>query len=647
MNQEEPQSPGSGPSPIEDGSSLGYGQGLDYQYLSNTQSFKFRLPPREKRLRELRARRLQRQQGSQSSGGRIRKVAASASMSVGQAALILSGSIVASRFLGLLRSSLFTGVIGANAFSDAFQQASLIPDLIFNIVAGGALASAFIPIFNMYMVRRDEKTAWHVASSAINLAIVCMVLLAIIGFIFARQIVFLYGYTDSANQIDLVVLLTRIMFLQSIIMGSGVVVTSVLNTRQHFLLPAIGSVLYPLGAIAGLFPGLMMNLLGHSDKTLAIACASWGVVLGAVFMVGIQLPGLAKVGMQYHFSLDWRHPGIGQIVRLMLPRMLNALVLNFSSAIDFMLIGLLVIVAGSDGLVTQYRLAFTIMSIPLSGVISLATAAFPRMSEYAAQGRITDLRNIVQESLHSILFIAIPSGIGLICLSLPIVQVLYERNTFTLSQAQATTLPLICFAIGLPGLAMAEILTRSFYALRQSKLPVFVSVGQFIFKIALSIVLLNPAVWCVQIGLGSLTPSALSQPLLAGAWGLGSLALATSIAVLLEAAVLLWLLRLQIVSLGLRTLLSFVVRVLLASILMSLGIVITYRLLNMVVTTESSNGSMSLSIVGSGMVLLKLLITVGIGSWIYLRAARFLKILSVKELGPVNRLLIRLHLAWI
>ena len=125
------------------------------------------------------------------------------------------------------------------------------------------------------------------------------------------------------------------MLLQSIALGAGVIVTAVLNARQDFRLPAIGTVVYNVGLILGLIPGFYLAFRGQRNDTLAVYAATWGVVLGALFQVGVQIPGLRKVGMQYDFkSFDWRHPGVIQIGRQMVPRIVNAAMLYLSTFVD-------------------------------------------------------------------------------------------------------------------------------------------------------------------------------------------------------------------------------------------------------------------------------------------------------------------------
>src|SRR6266702_1389239 len=416
---------------------------------------------------------------------------------IGQASMILMGSFIASRVLGLLRTSMFAFVFGPTQISDAYVQAFLIPDTIFNIVAGGALSSAFIPVFIKYMVEeKDEKTAWHIASSALNLAIVIMVALALIVIIFAHQIVPLYNPGATPFEINLIVSLTRIMLLQAIVLGAGVIVTSVLQARQNFLLFAIGTVLYNVGLIIGLLPGIYLAYHGRTNDIFAVYAATFGVVLGAILQVGIQVSGVLRIGHQ------------------MLPRIFNAAMLSATIFVDRYLLSFLSAVVTSGivaGLITEYYQAFTILMLPL-GIfgMSVSTAAFPTIADYVARNRMDRVRSIIMETLRGILFMSIPSSIGLIVLSLPIIQVLLEHGRYNLAGAQNAAVALAFFAVGLTGLAAVEILTRAFYALSDSKTPAMISIAQFILKIALSLILINAAVWGVQ-------------------WGLAGLALSTSI----------------------------------------------------------------------------------------------------------------------
>jgi putative peptidoglycan lipid II flippase len=553
---------------------------------------------------------------------------------IGRATLILTGSFLASRILGLLRTSLFAAVFGASATSDAFLQAFLVPDLIFNIIAGGALSSAFIPVFTQYTVgEHDEKTAWHITSSLLNIIVAILSGFALLAFIFAPWIVPLYnpGLSKSNPQeLNLIISLSRIMLLQSIILGGGVIINSVLFAKQNFLLPAIGTVLYNVGLIAGLIPGLLLSL-HRTPATLTTAAylATIGVVLGAALQVGVQIPGVIKAGMRYTFIFDWRHPAVIQIARQMVPRAFNAAMLYFSIFVDRALILLLAAGVGLDagGSITQYYQAFQLVLLPL-GIFGMAisTAAFPTLAENVTLGRIDRFRNIIQDTLRTIMFLSLPSSVGLIVLGLPIIQVLLQHGAYSLDSALSTSVPLAFFAVGLIGLSMIEILTRSFYALRDTRTPVTVSIIQFIFKIALSILLIQGAAWWGM------------------KWGLGGLALATSISANLEAFVLLWLLQERVEGFELRKLAVFAGRVILASLAMGLTLLIVRFLLDHILVTTSDQ---RLGFGGTLLAMIKLSIEFAVGFIFYIRATRLLGIEDFWKQGPIKRVLERLRLSWI
>jgi putative peptidoglycan lipid II flippase len=553
---------------------------------------------------------------------------------VAKAAVLITSAFMLSSILGLVRTFLFTYVFGAGGTATAYVQAYFIPNLLYTVIAGGALSSAFIPVFTRYAEGlRDEKSAWHIASSALNLAVVVMIVLSIFAMIVAPIIVPLYAPINHvftlADQL-LTITLTRIMLLQAVVLGSGVIVSSVLNAKQNFSRTAIGTILYNVGLIIGLLPGffLAIHARGSAISNIAVYSATWSVVLAAILQVGVQIPGLFKVKMRYTFSFDWKHPGVRQIGRQMIPRAINAAMLSFSTAVDRYLLSFLGNLGSAqvvNGLIPEYFQAFTILILPVSIFgSSVSTAAFPALASYVARERFDRVRSTIMETLRSILFLSIPSCVGLIVLALPIIQVLLEHGNFTLQNAQFTAIPLVYFALGLPGLAAVEILTRAFYALRDSKTPVVISVAQFILKIALSIVLINLSIFGVQ-------------------WGMAALAFSTSAASTLEAVVLFIILYRRIGGFDLRALSSFLGRVLVASIGMGIILFVMRKGLDAIIDTTSSE---ALSVSGIFLALIKLLIELGIGSLVFLLAAKRLKIEEI-ESGPVRKLLNRLHVLWL
>jgi putative peptidoglycan lipid II flippase len=629
------------------GTSLGYSQSLQHRAGSMPQPTQSLPRLRQERLQQLRQERMQRKQrrlgpditamiASKEHAGipiganpqpMLQPAAAPAQdtsmiqrVKVARASSIIGGAFLISSILGLLQTFLFTYIFGRGAAGESYLQAYLIPNLIFTVIAGGALSSAFIPVFTSYAVKeQDEKTAWHIASSALNLSVLSMISLSIIAFFLAPLLVPLYTRTE---EIPLTITLTRIMLIQAIVLGSGVIVGAVLNTKQNFTYTALGTVLYNVGLNLGLLPGFFMTFhaQGVPSSTTAVYIATWGVVLGALLQVGVQIPGLFKVNMRYTFAFDWRHPGVITIARQMVPRIINAIMLSFSTAVDRFFLSWL-----SSGLINAYLQSFSILLLPVSLFgSSVSTAAFPTLASYAARERFERVRSIIMETLRGILFLTIPSAVGLAVLSFPITQGLLEHGNFDLTATRFASITLFFFSLGLPSLAAVEILTRSFYALQDSRTPVTISVIQFIVKIALNIILINVAIFGIQ-------------------WGLGALALSTSIASTFEAFVLFLLLSRRIGSFDLQDFTAFLWRAFMASGAMGVVLFVLQFLLNHMIDTTSMQ---KLFIPGILKALTKVFIELGIGSAIFLIVARLLKMEEMNT-GLVRRVINLLHIPWL
>ncbi len=510
------------------------------------------------------------------------------------ATIIITASFLLGRVLGLVRTSLFAGLFGATPDADAYTQAFYIPDTIFNLVSGGALLSAFIPIFTQYLVeKRDKKTAYYLANVSLNTAVGGLTIFAIIGMIFAPLIVPLYVLNTPQSEISEIVMLTRIMLLQPIFLGGTTVVSAILQTRQRFLLPAIGTVLYNVGLILGLCATLIDSRTHIFGGHLGILGATWGVVLGAAIQFLVQLPGALSGGLRYRPVINFLHPGMRNIFRLMLPRIVNAGMLYLAFGVDRALASLL-----STGSAYGFFNAFQLMLLPISiFAMAVSTAAFPTLATLYATGNLERLRQIILSTLRGILFLSIPASLGLIGLARPIIRLLLQHGVFNAQDTSLVYDPLVFLCIGIAGHASVEILTRSFYALRDSRTPVYVSLCQFAFLIGLSILLF---------------------PL-----GLKGLGLAMSIGVLGEALVLLLLLRQRLHGFDLQPLFIFLVSVLAASLVSTLAALIGYSAVDRLIAFLNIDG---LGLIG--VVLLATRIAAGMlaASVVYFLLARFLGI---------------------
>ena len=479
-----------------------------------------------------------------------------------RAATIVTAALLLSRILGLARTTLFAATFGNGFQADAFTNAFTLPDTIFSIVSGGALASAFIPVFTEYLARNDRKSAWHIASAALNLALALLVIFCGVCIIFAQQLIplmmpsFFYNCGKICGEGPVIIALTRVMLLQPIFLGGATITIAILQARQSFLLPAIGQVIYTGCLVGGIFATEVDNryhFYSHifgAGTSLGIYGPTWGVVVGAALQFAIQIPGLMRAKMPYRPTFDIIHPGVREIGRLMLPRLLNAAILYISVFINRNLLALLHDVGATYGYVT----AFTLIMLP-NGIFGMAVsqAAFPTLATLVATREWERLRHTILRATQGIIYLAVPSSIGLIVLADPISRVLVAHGNFNLSKLPLTTQPLIYFAIGLTGLSLVEILTRSFYALQDTRTPTQVSILQFMFAIGMSVLLLP--------------------------WGSSGLALASSLAWLGEALTLLLLLRPRLAGFDLKALSVYILNVVAASVAMGLVALLLYYLM--------------------------------------------------------------------
>jgi putative peptidoglycan lipid II flippase len=458
---------------------------------------------------------------------------------IARAAGLVMVLFVASRGLGLIRELVIGYQFGTSGELDAYLAAFRLPDILFQIVAGGALASAFIPTFAGHLARDDDEGAWRLASAVINLVVLLTTVLAILAAIAAPWLVrtVLAPFFGPERQ-ALAANLMRLMLVTPAIFGVSGVVMGVLNARQHFLLPALAPIVYNLGIIAGaLFLAPARGVHG-----LAI-----GVVVGAVGHLVVQVPGLVRHRFRYAPTLGLRMPSVREVGRLMAPRVLGLAAVQINFLVNTILASGLV-----EGSLAALNFGWLLMLLP-QGVFaqSVATAAFPTFSAQAAKGQRREMRSALAATLRAVLYLSVPAAVGLVVLSQPLVQLVFERGAFTETSTVMVAGALAFYSLGLPAHSMVEIVVRAFYAMHDTKTPVAVSIGTMGLNVVLSIVLIR-----VFDGLGWMP--------------LGGLALGNSLATTVEMIVLLTLIRRRLEGLEGRRAASSLARIGLASALMGL-----------------------------------------------------------------------------
>ena len=432
---------------------------------------------------------------------------------IARAASLVMVLFIASRALGLLREIVIARQFGTTAEMDAYLAAFRLPDFLFYVVAGGALGSAFIPVFTGYLTRQDMPGAWQLASAVINWVLLILSALGGLAAIFAPWLAQTFFADFTPAQQALTAELMRWMLISTVIFGVSGVLMGILNAHQHFFLPALAPIIYNVMII------LAAWFLG---PTWGVRGLTMGVVVGAAGHLLVQIPGLVQQRMHYGPALAWRDSSLREVGRLMAPRVLGLAAVQINFVVNAVLAARL-----TPGSLTALNYGWIMMLLP-QGIVaqSVATALFPTLATLAATGERAEMRHVFGVTLRNLLFLTLPASVGLIIWGEPIIRLVFQRGAFDATSTQAVAWALGFFAVGLVGHSVVEIVTRAFYALKNTKTPVLVAVAAMGVNIGLSIALMS---LFEQLG-----------------WPPhGGLALANSIAVILEMTALLMLLRPQ------------------------------------------------------------------------------------------------------
>ena len=436
-----------------------------------------------------------------------------------------------SRVLGYLRDLRFAFLLGAGVGFDAFVIAYRIPNLLRRLVGEGAVSAAFIPIFSRYLSSENRKEAWSFANAMITIATSVMSVVVVLGVLLSPWIVRVLaaGFLDTPGKIELTTLLNRIIFPYILLISLSALAMGVLNSFNKFATPAFAPVLLNLSIIGFSFAS---ELFPRPELALAV-----GVVVGGVAQVLIQVPQLRRMGWRFRPLLDFSHPGVRQAGRLLAPVVLGVGVVQVNVVVDSLFGSFL-----GDGAVTAIHLSDRVMELVLGGyTIAIATVILPMMSRQAAENRRDEMLSTLNFASRIILFITVPSTVGLVVLRRPIIQVLFEHGEFGPASTELTAWPLMFFALGLSAFSMVKVIVPAFYSLEDTKTPVKVAFVAMFLNVALNLAFFHPL-------------------------GVGGPALATTLSGFFNAATLMFIFVRREGSFGLRSILGSLVRFGLAAV---------------------------------------------------------------------------------
>jgi putative peptidoglycan lipid II flippase len=382
---------------------------------------------------------------------------------IGPAALIVSGGILLSRVLGVLREMIFAGMLGADQVTDTYVAAFRIPDYANYLLAGGFLTITFIPIFSKYLADGEEAEGWEAFSSIIRWLAIGITVLIVAGWLIAPWVIGTLYPDFTAAQIAATVRMTRIVLPAQFAFVVGAMFASVQYAKGVFAIPTLAPIVYNLMIIAG---GVAYGLVtGSADPEGFV----WGAVLGAfIGSFAIQWWGATRVGMQLGLTAPWRHPAVGQYLALAIPLMVGQSVV----ALDEGFMSIFGDMAG-DGAQTNLLYARRTMLVPV-GIIAQAAsvAAYPFLARLFAEGRIAAMRRTVDQAMRWVLVLSIAAAGLVAAMALPIIRTLFERYAYTEADATAAAGALFFYAFAIPVWGGLQILTRAFYAERAMWTPV-------------------------------------------------------------------------------------------------------------------------------------------------------------------------------
>lgn len=393
-------------------------------------------------------------------------------------ASVVGGATAFSRVLGLVRVQLMAYFFGAGTSADAFFVAFRIPNLFRDLFAEGSLSTAFVPVFKKTMVTEGQKRAQTLSDRLFTLLLLIVSVVCVLGAIFASTLVYLAaeGFSEDPAKFALTVSLTRWMFPYLLFVSLAALLMGILNSYGKFGVPALASSMFNLGMIFSM-------LFLYDVFELPVYSLAAGALVGGLGQFAIQVPALYRAGHRLRFDFNFNDSGIKAIGRLMAPMIIGL----SASRINILVTSLLASLQGS-GAVSYLSYGYQLMHFPL-GVFGLAigTAALPRASEQVARGNMSEFSKTLTTSLRMIIFLIIPSTVYLCLFNENLIRLIYVRGAFGPEDAQAVSLALFWYTIGLPAMAGVRVVAPMFYALSDAKTPMRFSMYSMVVNIILSL----------------------------------------------------------------------------------------------------------------------------------------------------------------
>ena len=473
---------------------------------------------------------------------------------VTRAAGVVSVAVLVSRILGLARETAIGYYFASKVSADAFYLAFRIPNFLRDMFGEGILSKAFITTFLTTETEDGEEAAWHLTNRIFNLTCLVLIGITVLGFVFAPIIVDVLARDDFDNsrdwvtqplqhfgfdsKVELAIYLTQLMFPYLLFVSFAAIAMGLLNSKGKFGIPACASTFFNVSSLAVGIGGYYVCPLLEIHPVTGMAI---GVIVGGILQFLIQVPSMYRVGFRYRPMLSLRDPRVLQVIHLIAPAVLGV------AAVQVNLLTNTFFITTDSGWLTWISRAYRVMHLPI-GIfgVAISTVALPQLARLATAGETENFRNALSYALRLMLVLTIPAGIGLMVLSTPICRLLYEWGVTVEEDTIETAGLLFVYAFGLCGFSALKIVTDGFYAYKDIRAPVIVSICAVILNICLNYLFIFRGFF--------LDPRAV--------------VFSTVLTVTLNCVILLLLLRRKVGGLGLRSVGTLTLKILIASAVM-------------------------------------------------------------------------------
>ena len=519
----------------------------------------------------------------------------------------------AAKVISFFQTLVIAQAFGVGSQLDAYVAANRIPELIVTLISGGALTHAFIPIFSSFLAQGDADAAWRLSSHLINTIFTLALILSAAVFVMAPWLVenaVAPGFDPAKTRST--VEMMRVLLIGTIIFSISGIFSGILNSHQHFLLPALAPIMYDVGILIGVM--FLLPIYG-------VYGIAFGAVLGAVMHLGIQIPGLFRYKMKWKRELGLGNPDLWRVIRLMLPRIAGLGVFS----LNFLIMNNIASRLGV-GSVSALDWGWRLMQIPQTLIgTAMGIVIFPTLAALSEVNDIDGKREAMSGALRFILISSIPAAIGLIVLGRPLIGLL-ERGAFDSSASALVYSALSMFTLGLVMHSAMEIIARSFYADKDTLTPLFAALGGALVNLALAFMLSDVQAADARLFYNSVIIAlpTVGYPLETG--NVSGLALANSFGVMFEVLALLYLLRRRWHGIQENALTQTLIKTLAASLIMAVAIIIADTLWQ----ASAASGSLPATMV-------RLAVGTVIGLTVFIGAGIALKMKELSELWLIVR----------